>query len=202
VGEYGGELFEDGSGDALSGIDLVLARVARGDVGAGRASPLEVEVVELFDAYRDRLFRYVLSFGVSVDDSEDVVQEVFLALFRHLRGGGARSHLRGWLFRVAHNLALKRRMGNRRMEGGAELLLETVADEGLNPEEEMVFRERQAGLLAMVKAMPEVDERCLRLRAEGLKYREIAEVLGISLGGVSLALTRALGRLRHAEVRR
>jgi len=35
-----------------------------------------------------------------------------------------------------------------------------------------------------------------------LKYREIADVLGISLGGVSLALTRALGRLRSAEVKR
>jgi RNA polymerase sigma-70 factor (ECF subfamily) len=42
-------------------------------------------------------------------DGEDVVQDVFLEVFRHLQRGGSRLNLQGWLFRVAHNLALKRR---------------------------------------------------------------------------------------------
>jgi RNA polymerase sigma-70 factor, ECF subfamily len=69
---------------------------------------VEQEVISLFDQLRTSLLRYLLSFGLSVQDSEEVVQEAFLALFRDLRAGKSRRHLRGWVFRVAHNLALKR----------------------------------------------------------------------------------------------
>ena len=76
-------------------------------------SPLVEEVVCLFDQLRDRLLRYVISFGLSAQDGEDVVQDVFLALFRHLKQGRSRRNLRAWVFRVAHNQALKRRSQER-----------------------------------------------------------------------------------------
>ena len=53
----------------------------------------------------------------------------------------------------------------------------------------------------MLEALPEQDQRCLILRAEGLKYREIAEILGISLGSVSMSLARSLARMTRAEGR-
>lgn len=53
-------------------------------------------------------------------------------------------------------------------------------------------------LQAVYEALPEQDRRCLYLRAEGFKYRQIAEVLGISLGGVSLSLSRSLARILRA----
>src|SRR5262245_26148040 len=71
---------------------------------------LEQEVVGLFDEFRGPLLRYLLSLGLPVHDGEEIIQETFLALFRHLRAGKDRRNLRGWLFRVAHNLGLKRRM--------------------------------------------------------------------------------------------
>ena len=46
--------------------------------------------------------------------------------------------------------------------------------------------------------LPERDRRCLQLRAEGLKYREIARILGISLGAVSISLSRSLARMTSA----
>ena len=70
-------------------------------------SELEVEIISLFDQFRNQLLRYVLSFGLPAYEAEEVIQEVFLALFRHLQRGKSRSNLRGWIFRVAHNLALK-----------------------------------------------------------------------------------------------
>src|ERR1019366_1416919 len=72
-------------------------------------SEIECEVIRLFDQYRDSLLRYVLSLGLSAHDGEEIVQEVFLALFRHLRTGKSRRNLPGWTFCVAHNLALKQR---------------------------------------------------------------------------------------------
>jgi RNA polymerase sigma-70 factor (ECF subfamily) len=59
--------------------------------------------------------------------------------------------------------------------------------------------QRQSRLRAVLAALPEQDQCCLRLRAEGLRYREISRVLGISLGAVSLSLTRSLTRLGFAD---
>src|SRR5665213_3394680 len=70
---------------------------------------LEQEVVDLFDEFRLPLLRYLSSFGLPLADGEEVLQEVFLSLFQHLQRGKSRENLRGWLFRVAHNLGLKRR---------------------------------------------------------------------------------------------
>jgi RNA polymerase sigma-70 factor (ECF subfamily) len=165
-------------------------------------SRLEQEVVGLFDRFRNSLFRYVLSLGVSVEDGEEVIQEVFLALFRHLCNGKPGNNLRGWIFRVAHNLALKRRNAARRNgEASDDLDVRAASrfvDPALNPEDSVALRHEQRRLLAVVRALPEQDQRCLALRAEGLRYREIAEVLGVSVGTVSNCLERALARLARA----
>src|SRR5579875_2032146 len=74
--------------------------------GAARpaCSAVEDEVVALFDEYREPLLRYLTTFGVCAADAEELLQDVFLALFLHLRGGKSRANLRGWLFRVAHRI--------------------------------------------------------------------------------------------------
>lgn len=154
------------------------------------------KTVELFERHRSALLRYLLTFGLTIDDGEEVVQEVFLALFSHLRRGKSGANLHGWVFRVAHNLALKKRSRVRRET--AESLWDRP-DSALDPEELAVASQRQDRLLAVMKALPETDRLCLALRAEGLRYREIAEVLGISLGAVANSLDRSLTRMAGAE---
>lgn len=176
---------------------------ARQKEAAGNSAPgLEAEVIELFDVLRDPVFRYILSFGLSSQDGEDIVQEVFLGLFQHLQQQKDRSNLRGWVFRVAHNLSLKRRMQNRRYtrpEGFEESLAAVRADPAPSAEENLLQGQRQGRLLAVLHALPELDQQCLRLRAEGLRYREIAEVLGIALGSVAASLAKSLDRLQRAD---
>ena len=165
-------------------------------------SEIEREVISLFDQFRDPLLRYALSFGVSMQDAEEVTQEVFLSLFQHLQLQKSRKNLRGWIFRVTHNLALKRRYANQRLldcDNYDGTLAERQPDASPNPEQRLSFAQRQSRLLAVVDAMPDTDQGCLRLRAEGLRYREIAAVLGISLGSVSISLTRSLARLMRAD---
>jgi RNA polymerase sigma-70 factor (ECF subfamily) len=165
-----------------------------------RALSLEDEVLHLHDLFRPRLFRYATSLGLKAHDAEDVVQEVFMALFRHLRAGKSRSNLPGWIYRVTHNLALKRRTRYRVDDKANESGMDHLAAESTsNPEEEMIFSERQSKLRRTFESLPEADRLCLQLRAEGLKYREISDVLGISLGSVANYLGRSLGRLRRSE---
>lgn len=169
---------------------------------ATRPSRLEEEVVALFDQLRAPVLRYMLSLRIPPPDAEEIVQEVFLLLFRHLRHGKSRTNLPGWIFKVAHNLALKHRTRARRRSGyftDVPDLAEIAGDADISPEERMEGLERQQRLLAVVRAMPEQDRCCLSLRAEGLRYRDIAEVLGISLGSVANSLERALSRLARAD---
>jgi RNA polymerase sigma-70 factor, ECF subfamily len=162
------------------------------------AEGLQGEVVALFEAHRTRLLAYIVAFGIPVHDGEEIIQEVFLALFRHLQRGRSRSNLRGWIFRVAHNLALRQRQYNHRWHHTLEAdasASDTFVDPAPNPEEHAVSIQRQRRLIRAVGAMPEQDQWCLRLRAEGLRYREIAGIVGISLGSVSISLTRSFTRL-------
>jgi len=178
----------------------VLRATPAADRSDGRTS-LEEEVVALFDEFREPLLRYLSSVGLALADGEEVVQEVFLSLFQHLDRGKPRDNLRGWLFRVAHNLALKRRYRTRRdfetRAGGEDLAI----DPGPSPEDQMENSQTQQRLLAVVQALPLQDRKCLSLRAEGLRYREIAEILGLSLGTVSLSLARSLARIARAAGR-
>lgn len=160
-------------------------------------SALEREVVEHFDQMRDRLLRYLLGFGLPAQDCEEIVQETFLALFRHLQRGRSRRNLRGWLFRVAHNLGLRKRQRTR----NSEVIVDAVIDPAPNPEVQFAASQTQERLLAVLHALPEQDRRCITLRAEGLRYREIAEVLDISPSSVSLALARSLARIARVAER-
>ena len=160
-------------------------------------SDLESVVIRLFDQFRGRVLRYVLTCGLSFYDAEDVVQETFLSLFRHLELGRPRSNLNGWLFRVAHNLALKRRVANQASEKKLmdEDVLARVPCPSPSAEEVFAFSQTKRRLRAVFDALPEQERRCLYLRAEGLKYREIAQIQNISLGAVSVSLSRAMARM-------
>jgi len=184
----------------LESIDL-LTGIAFVDAPAEQTLGLEREVVELFDELRDRMLRYLLGFGLAMPDCEEIVQESFLALFLHLRRGRSRRNLRSWLFRVAHNLALKNRQSTQRQVQHLAEWRYAALDLDANPEEQVSQRQMQERLQSVYQALPERCRRCLSLRAEGLTYREIAEVLDISLGAVAILLARSLARMAEATKR-
>jgi len=169
-------------------------------------SALEAEVLELFDRLRERLLGYLLRFNaLSAEDAEDVVQEAFLALYQHLQRGRSKENLPGWLFRVVHNLGLKRAQSSRRDSQRTVLLAEAAEDVAVdaapNPEAALADGQRKQRIEAVVRALPEQDQRCLMLRAEGLRYREIGNVLDMSLGAVAKSLERSLERILRATGR-
>src|ERR1700683_3011429 len=118
---------------------------------SAKPSEIEHEAMEFCEQFRHPLLRYALSFGISVHDAEEVVQEVFLSLFRHLQLRRSRKNLRGWIFRVAHNLALKQLYTNQRLH--AKTIYDwTIATEQLDPapgpEEQLSSAQRRHRWLA------------------------------------------------------
>ncbi len=168
------------------------------------SSPIAEEVTSLFDEMRYSLLRYLLSFGLTPQDGEEVLQEVFLALFQHLQLGKSRSNLRAWLFRVAHNLGLRRLQRTRRDVQAADATAqweESATDPTPTPEALAHAAQLHRRLQAIMNVLPEQDRLCLILRAEGLRYREIAQVLNMSLGAVSNSIGRSLARFERATER-
>jgi RNA polymerase sigma-70 factor (ECF subfamily) len=170
---------------------------------------------ELFAELRAPLRRYIISLGLSPHDADEVAQETFLRLHSHLlaqrqspapRDGRDRAdqqerpeaNLRGWIFRVAQNLAHdQRRRSSTRAAGSLEDSAEAqqAIDAQAGPEQRLLQDERTARLHAAMQALPPRQQQCLRLRAEGLRYREIAEALGIGVSTVADAIHQALTRL-------
>jgi RNA polymerase sigma-70 factor, ECF subfamily len=164
-------------------------------------SAVEDLIIILFDQFHGRLCSYVLAFGLSIHDAEDIVQETFLSLVGHLNARRDSSKINSWLFRVAHNLALKKRTANKMsMERrDHEVSISQMPDHSYSAERQVIDRQSRTQLRAVFAVLPELDQRCLHLRAEGMKYREIARILGISLGAVSISLTRSLARMSRVN---
>ncbi len=91
-----------------SSSDAVLPEgLLQGAAHVDRESPQLEETVDLFGRLSRPLLRYLFTFGITASDGEEIVQETFLALFKHLNCGKPRGNLPSWIFRVGHNLALK-----------------------------------------------------------------------------------------------
>jgi RNA polymerase sigma-70 factor, ECF subfamily len=113
-----------------------------------------------------------------------------------LRKGERIDNLRGWIFRVAHNHGLTIR-NRESMALALEPDVERqIPDRGENPEQALLERERRLRFHQAVEALSHQQRNCLYLRAEGFRYREIAEILGLSDSSVSVFLQRAIRRLR------
>jgi RNA polymerase sigma-70 factor (ECF subfamily) len=159
---------------------------------------LQARVLELYDQLRAPVFRYLVCLGSGRDDADEIVQETFLRAYKHLRQGGEAENLRGWLFRVAHNIAINQLKKQRRLNTGTTELVDmafSVADPSPDAEAVLLSGERLRHIFAAMKTLSPQERECVNLRSEGLRYREIADVLGIGISTVADSLRRAIAKL-------
>jgi RNA polymerase sigma-70 factor (ECF subfamily) len=205
TGNIHAEQLEDGMSGGFAGASAMTTLFSGQATQSPPAHARSAEVVALFESYRAPLLRYLVTLGMTVHDGEEVIQEVFLALFQHLKKGKRDDNLRGWIFRVGHNLALKHfgslKFRTEKNSIPLDEIESNAISEAPNPEQALEASRSEARIKAVIGALPELDRRCLYLRAEGLRYREIAEVLNVSLGSVANALERAIGKLDRARGR-
>jgi RNA polymerase sigma-70 factor (ECF subfamily) len=157
------------------------------------------KVIDLYDTLRPSLYAYLACLGLSSEESEDITQECFLRLLRHLLEERPENNLRAWIFRVAYNLSMDiHRLGQRQQVSSADDIgFSTIrsVDTALTPEQQVMNKERLQHLEKAISLLTPQQRHCVLLRAEGLRYREIASVLGVSTPRVAELLQRALLRL-------
>lgn len=141
-------------------------------------------------------------------DASDVVQEVFLKVFRNIARFRGQSSLKTWIYRITVNEAHNARrwfFRHRRREveldtdpGEARNWQESIPDDRRSPFDE-VFDHEQASLIqtALEQINPAFRAAVVLRDITGLSYEEIAEILGVSLGTVKSRILRGREALRE-----
>jgi RNA polymerase sigma-70 factor, ECF subfamily len=153
------------------------------------------EATTLFEELRKPLLRYLSGLGLATEEAQDVAQDAFLSLHQHLAAGGSQENIRSWLFRVAHNRARNCQQSYGARMGEALDPVFDVASRDASPEQALLAAEKLRRLDSAIRSLAAQERECLMLRAEGLRYREIGEVLGIPTSTVADVVGRAIKKL-------
>ena len=153
-------------------------------------------VAACFNTWYSSLVRYAYWMIRDLDSAEDLAQDVFLRLYGELRKGKAIDNPRAWMFCV-----LRHDIGKERSRLAAEVVdgdlvmqrSEEIAAAGEDPEHDDLSR--------LLSVLTPREQEVMILRMASLKYREIAEKLGISSSAVNALLARAIQKLRKATTK-
>ena len=143
----------------------------------------------LYDRWYMALVRYALRTTCNYELAEDLAQDTFMQLYQALRAGKSIEHPKAWTICVLRR-AMNRQMKYRNLHEQLDELEITGA-----PVAEMLGSTDVRNLLSVLSPR---EEEVLLLRLEALKYREIAEQLGISINSVNTLLARGLRKLQEA----
>lgn len=178
----------------------LLAAVAAGDGDA---------LGDLVERHEARIYAVSCRLLGDREAARDVCQEVFLRAFQHAGRFKPRARVGTWLYRIAVNRCLNRLRRRRivrflRLESPADDMPRTGAAEPVAAEpladRRLAAERRWQAVRARIAELPPGQRVVLVLaRFEGLRYREIADALGITIGAVESRLVRAMRRLRPLE---
>jgi RNA polymerase sigma factor (sigma-70 family) len=157
-------------------------------------------VAELYLAHREEIYRFLAAQGMPAATAQDMTQDVFVKLLITLRDGHTVTSEQNWLYRVASNRAVDYWRRERRfitVEIDAD---NAIAEALVSPEMHLTDRaartQRMGHLAAALRALSKEQRACVLLRSKGLRYREIANILGVGVSTAADWLMAAVERLR------
>lgn len=144
--------------------------------------------------YGDRMYNTVLSIIQDTQDIEDIVQEVFMAVYQNIDKFRGDAKLSTWMYRIAVTKSLEAiRKQKRNPMSALSDTMENLSANGFNHPGVLVEnREKAALLFQALKRLPETQKTAFVLhKTEGLSYMEIAQVMKLSLPAVESLIYRA-----------
>ncbi len=155
----------------------------------------------LYARYERPLFGFIRTHLPDPAEAEEVFHEAFMALLRQ-RGQGRPIHsLKAWLYRVARNLCFNRRRGRKRADQALAAVTGDPGPPAEEPERALLRQEQAAALRRAVSRLPPEQGELFALRASGLSYEELADVLGVPLGTVKSRVHKMVCCLREEMAR-
>jgi RNA polymerase sigma-70 factor (ECF subfamily) len=167
-------------------------------VASGEGMTILDEACAAYEEERNLILRYLLSLGAPLADAQELTQEVFLAYYAALRNGARIATRRAWLFAVASRMFLnfKKSQAIRTSLPIEYQPASQIADPSATPEARVLAEEQIRAVREAIQGLSTQQKICIHLRGEGLHYREIADILGISVAAVAEFLRRAIVRIR------
>ncbi len=157
----------------------------------------EWETEQLFAEHASNLMRYVRSQVRNVTDVDDIAQETFVRYFRVRCNGESIENPKAWLYRVGRRLALDQAKKSKPVLLDESGWRAVEADHFQMPTEGSDGRSLRSSELPW-HLLSDTERECLLLRAEGLTFREVGEVLDVSISTVASYVSRAIKKLRRA----
>jgi RNA polymerase sigma-70 factor (ECF subfamily) len=196
-------------GNLASAIGIRTEDVALvADLKAGSENAFAILIAQ----YHQPLYSLIARSLNDPADAADITQEVFIKVFRSIRGFNGEASLRTWLYRIAlHEASNQRRWWSRHKkqeitidspseseeDGSTFSISSTLADAGDSPYDRAAQAEVRERVESALRQLPEAFRTVVILREiEGFAYEEIAEILNINLGTVKSRLTRGRSALR------
>jgi RNA polymerase sigma-70 factor (ECF subfamily) len=198
-------------GDTTVGLqfDALLAAAHDEDAALleGLRSGEEHAYETLIQRFEHPVYNLVARLADDSDDAADVVQEVFIKVFRNVHAFRGDSSLKTWIYRIAVNQARnhrrwfgrhkKQEVGLEPDAGESQGYQDWIADPGPSPFEQALDHETHSLVEAALQEVPAAFRAALVLREiEGLSYEQIADVLEITLGTVKSRILRGREALR------
>jgi len=152
----------------------------------------------LFDRHHQRLFDFFYRLSGDSASSEDLVQDVFLRMFRYRKTFDTSSEFRGWMYHIARTA----RVDRFRSEKKDPLLKHDGTEKPASPLRVVESDERSALLQrALLQLPPDKRELLILARFEEMKYEQIASLLNVEVGTVKVRVHRAIAELREIFLR-
>ena len=156
-------------------------------------------VIELYEAHRDGIYRFLVGQGMSPGEAQEATQDAFVDLHQAVVKGAFIRSPQAWLYKVASRAVVDYWRRNHKktevpLDGDTELCLSAKER---SPEEAAEGRQRLRRIAEGLAKLPGEQLLCVQLRMKGLRYREIAEAVGAPVSTVADRLTAAVMFLRQ-----
>ena len=152
------------------------------------------------DEYQGVLFRIIRGYAARLEDQEDLLQDILTQLWISVPSFNGKAKVSTWIYKVALNTALTWQRGQKKRRRTRISLsdIDEAADIRCDEKDGHADRRIIDQLYESIRQLPKIDASLILMHLDGLSYREIADVFGITENNVGVKLNRAkkqLGKL-------
>ncbi|HJY12764.1 MAG TPA: sigma-70 family RNA polymerase sigma factor [Flavobacterium sp.] len=151
---------------------------------------------KLLSDYQKPLYNHIRNIVLNHDDADDVLQNTFVKVFQYLKSFKGESKLFSWMYRIATNEALTFLNQKAKLNGITSEALQNKAIDNLKADIYFDGDEIQIKLQKAIITLPEKQQLVFKMKYfEELKYEEIAEILGTSVGALKASYHHAVKKI-------
>lgn len=150
----------------------------------------------LMKDYQKQLYAHIRNIVLSHDDADDVLQNTFIKVFQNLKNFKGESKLFTWMYRIATNEALTFLNQKAKKSGISSVELQNKTIDNLKADVYFDGNEIQFKLQKAIAQLPEKQQLVFKMKYfEDLKYEEISEIVGTSVGALKASYHHAVKKI-------